>query len=385
MTRQIDSRGGLSQSPEAMEKIVRELPKVSLHCHLLGSVQPATVVDLAKKHRVDLGGHTAETLYDHGSYEDLGEFLRVLDVVGSVVRDLDDLYRVTYESLTSGGAAHQVLHREIQISPPGHGTVPYPRLLEGISAGMRDARIDTGITSSIVVGLCREDSPAAALQLVETVIEHRTDEVVGIGLDYAEVKGEPAQFAPAFMRAGEAGLRRTAHSETGPPRHIEVLLDELGCSRVDHGYHVVDDPRITERCVQQQIPFIATPVSSDIGRYSGSGDGSHRRIAQMVDAGLKVAIDSDDPPMFGTDPSHDFRALALALDYGLEELATFTRNAVDACWLDETDKASLRRRVEEGVSALAQYDSLPAAAPIPAPASDSGSGPSDSTHHQLNR
>jgi len=352
-------------SSEFIEGIVRGLPKVSLHCHLLGSVQPGTVVDLARKHGVNLGAHTAETLYDHSSYEDLGEFLRVLDVVGSVVRDRDDLYRVTYESLTAGGAAHHVLHREIQISPPGHVDVPYPALIEGITAGMQDAQTDTGITSNIVVGLCREDTPAAARQLVETVIEYRTPEVVGIGLDYAEVKGAPAQFAPAFIRAGEAGLRRTAHSETGPPRHIEVLLDELGCDRVDHGYHVVDDPRITARCVQEQVPFICTPVSSDIGRYSGSGDGSHRRIAQMVDAGLKVAIDSDDPPMFGTDPTHDFRALAHALDYGLEQLAMFTRNAVDACWLDTAEKAALRSRVEEGIAAL-MIDMGPGAEKTPA-------------------
>lgn len=343
---------GPVQQRDALEHLVQALPKVSLHCHLLGSVQASTVVELARKHRVDLAGHTAETLYDQDSYEDLGEFLRVLDVVGSLVRDLDDLQRITYESLTLGGAAHQVLHREIQISPPGHPGVPYPRLIEGVTAGMRDAHTDTGITSSIVVGLCREDSVSRAMELVETVIEHRTDEVVGIGLDYAEVKGAPAQFAPAYARAGAAGLRRTAHSETGPPRHIEVLLDELGCDRIDHGYHVVDDPRITARCVQDEIPFICTPVSSDIGRYSGSGDGSHRRIAQMVDAGLKVAIDSDDPPMFGTDPTHDFRALARALGYGLEELAGFTHNAVDACWLDATEKAQLRRKVGQQIVAL---------------------------------
>ena len=347
-----ETTSGPTTTSEEIERIVTGLPKVSLHCHLLGSIQAQTVVELAAKHGVDLAGHTAETLYDHASYEDLGEFLRVLDVVGSVVRDRDDLHRVTYESLTEGGAAHRVLYREIQISPPGHGNVPYPHLIEGITAGMRDAQTDTGIDSRVVVGLCREDTPAAALELVETVIAHRTEEVIGIGLDYAEVKGPPAQFAPAYARAAEAGLQRTAHSETGPPQHIEVLLDELGCSRIDHGYHVVDDPEITARCVQERVPFICTPVSSDIGRYSGSGDGSHRRIRQMVEAGLVVAIDSDDPPMFGTDPTHDYRALAHALGFGLDQLGTFALNAVEACWLEEADKAALRRRALEEIEAL---------------------------------
>ncbi|MGW9114617.1 adenosine deaminase [Microbacterium sp. NPDC055683] len=338
---------------DEIERIVRGLPKISLHCHLIGSVQAATVVDLARKHRVSLdGGRTAENLFDHGSYEDLDEFLRVLDVVGAVIRDVDDFRRVTYESLTEGGAAHNVLYREIFLSPPGHPGVPYPTILEGVRAGMRDAEVDTGIRSALIVGLNRNDTAASAVELVETVVAHRADDVLGIGLDYSEAIGPPERFWKAFRMAGAAGLERTAHSESGPPHHIETLLDLLGCTRVDHGYHVVDDEAMTRRCVEERIPFTCTPVSSDIGRYSGSGDGSHRRIREMVDAGLVVTIDSDDPPMFGTDPTNDYRVLAHALGYGLDDLARFTRNGVEAAWLDEDDRAALRARVDAAVDDL---------------------------------
>jgi len=278
----------------AIDAMVAALPKVSLHCHLIGSVAPRTVLDLARKHGVRLG-RSAEELYDSAGYEDLGEFLRVLDVVGALIRDPEDFARVTYESLTAGGAAHGVVYREVHLSPPGHPGVPYPTILEGVLAGARDAEADTGIRATFLVGLCRERSGAAALELVEQVVEHRVDEVLGIGLDYAEVDGPPGRFVEAYRLAARSGLQRTAHSESGPPDHVRVLLDELGCSRVDHGYHVVDDPELTARCVEERVPFTCTPVSSDIGRYSGSGDGSHRRIAEMVDAGLCVTIDSDDP------------------------------------------------------------------------------------------
>lgn len=351
----------------AIDALVAALPKISLHCHLIGSVAPQTVVELAAKHGVPLE-RGAEDLYDHHSYADLGEFLRVLDVVGSVIRDVDDFHRVTYESLTAGGAAHNVLYREIHLSPPGHPGVAYPTLLEGVQAGMADARTDTGIEAGLVIGLCRERSATAAVELVEQVIAHRTDAVLGIGLDYEEVKGPPILFTEAFALAGRAGLRRTAHSESGPPHHIEVLLDELGCDRVDHGYHVVDDPAITTRCVEERVPFTCTPVSSDIGRYSGSGDGTHHRIAEMVDAGLLVTIDSDDPPMFGTDPTHDYRVLAHALGYGRDELAALTRNGVEATWLDATDKAALLARVDDLVAALPSPDA-PSATPSPIPSS----------------
>ncbi|WP_159502414.1 adenosine deaminase [Microbacterium sp. 18062] len=336
-----------------LERVVAGLPKVSLHCHLIGSGEAETIVDLARKHDVVLdGGRTAEDLFDHAGYEDLDEFLRVLDVAGSVIRDVDDFHRVAYESLTRGGAAHNVLYREIFLSPPGHPGVPYRTILDGVRAGMRDAEADTGIRSNLIVGLNRNDSAAAASELVDIVIENRVDEVLGIGLDYSEAIGPPEKFWKAFRRAGEAGLNRTAHSESGPPHHIETILDLLGCSRVDHGYHVVDDPDITRRCVEERVPFTCTPVSSDIGRYSGSGDGTHLRIKQMIDAGLVVTIDSDDPPMFGTDPTHDFRVLARALGYGLDQLAALTMNGVEATWLDAADKAALAARARTMIGAL---------------------------------
>ncbi|GAA1700525.1 adenosine deaminase [Microbacterium sediminicola] len=338
---------------ERTEAMLLAIPKVSLHNHLIGAVSARTVLDLAKKHGVTVeGGRDEASLYDHGSYEDLDEFLRVLDVAGSVMRDHDDFRRVAYETLTDGGAALGVVHREIFLSPPGHPGVPYRTIIEGVREGMREAEADTGITSRMIVGLCRNDTAASAVELVEEIIANPMDEVIGIGLDYSELIGPPARFVEAFQLAGRAGLRRTAHSESGPPAHVEVILDQLGGERIDHGYHVVDDERITRRCVEERIPFTCTPVSSDIGRYSGSGDGSHRRIAQMVDAGLLVTIDSDDPPMFGTDAVNDYRALARALGYGRAQFERFTWNAVEASWLDATDKLALTRRVQQKLDAL---------------------------------
>jgi adenosine deaminase len=354
------SRADPARADPARELMLRRLPKISLHCHLIGSIQANTLFDLATKHGLPLlPGRTPENLFDHASYEDLGEFLRVLDIAGSVIRDVDDFRRVTYESLTDGGAAHNVLYREIMLSPPGHPGVAYSTIIEGVLAGMNEARVDTGIDSRMIVAINREDTAAAGEQLVQEVIDHRIDEVIGIGLDYAEVNGPPEKFWKAYRLAGAAGLERTAHSESGPPGNIETILDLLGCCRVDHGYHVVEDERILERCVSERIPFTCTPVSSDIGRYSGSGDGSHAKIAEMVDAGLCVTIDSDDPPMFGTDPTNDFRALSHALGYGIDELAGFTANALEACWLDESDKAALGTRISGEVDALRHEQETP--------------------------
>ncbi|AQA02738.1 adenosine deaminase [Mycobacterium sp. MS1601] len=325
--------------------VAQSIPKVSLHCHLLGSVPAATAVEMAAHSGVALPGDPGpDTVYDSAAYEDLGEFLSIYDLIGASLLHRDDYRRITYESLTVFGSDHNVWYREIFVTPQP-SPLPYATALAGILDGMRDAQADTGIESRIIVAINREHTVAEAVSLVQEVIDHRVDEVVGIGLDYQEILGPPAPFAPAYALAEQAGLHRTAHSESGPPSHIDTILDELHCSRIDHGYHVVTDERVTQRCVQEQIPFTCTPVSSDIGRYSGSGDGSHRRIRQMVDAGLKVCIDSDDPPMFGTDPSHDYFAVGNALGYEVSDLTQFTANAIDACWLDDTDKARLRQRL----------------------------------------
>lgn len=330
---------------ELTRDMALQIPKVSLHCHLLGSVPAATVIELARTHGIDLPGEpTVDAVYDVDTYDDLTKFLTVYDRIGQSLRTRDDFRRITYESLTVFGAEHTVWYREIFVSPQ-LSPLSYREVLQGVCDGMRDAKLDTGIDSRIIMAINREHSAAQAVEFVQQVIDHRVDEVVGIGLDAAEVKGPPELFGQAFELARRAGLNRTAHSESGPPRNIEIILDHLHCTRVDHGYHVVTDERITQRCVDEGILFTATPVSSDVGRYSGSGDGAHTRIKQMVDLGLKISVDSDDPPMFGTDPANDYYVLGAALNYQLPQLLSFTSNAIDGCWLDETDKQTLRTRL----------------------------------------
>jgi adenosine deaminase len=320
------------------------MPKISLHMHLEGSVEPNTVVALAAKHGIEVpGGRTVDNLYDIDAHVDLDEFLRVYNMVGDVVRDAADFHRITYETLALA-ASHRVLYREMFISPPAHPGVAFATMIDGIVAGVRDAEIDHGIGCRLIVAINREAPAADGLELVKTVLGHRHPEIIGIGLDYAEVHGPPERFVEAYTLAGQAGLHRTAHSETGPARNIETLLDKLGCTRIDHGYHVVRDPGLLERCRDEQITFTCTPISSDVGRYSGDGSGSHDLIAAMVDAGLRVSIDSDDPPMFGTDPTNDLAVLAAARGYDAGQLVAFTRNGIDGCWLDAAGKAELRRR-----------------------------------------
>jgi adenosine deaminase len=228
-----------------------------------------------------------------------------------------------------------------------------------VLAGARDAEADLGIVCRLIPAINREDSAEAAIELVETVIAERCDEVIGIGMDYEERLGPPERFWRAYELAGAAGLHRTVHSETGPPSNILTALDTLGCTRIDHGYHVTTSDAVTQRCLDEGIAFTCTPVTSDIGGYSGSGDGTHLTIKAMVDAGIAVTIDSDDPPMFGTDPSNDYEALVRALGYDHVQLSRFSRAGVEAAWLDDSERAALSARVESGLASAREAGLTP--------------------------
>ncbi len=321
-----------------LPEYLRAMPKVSLHCHLEGSVLAGTVVDLAAKHGLRLPAHRRpDDLYD---YPDILQFLAMYDVVAHVVRDQDDFRRITYETLQQA-SAHNVRYREMFWSPMAHMEigVPYRVALEGILRGIRDAETDFPIRCRLIADINRMQPPEKGLAMVEAVIENRCDALIGVGLDYAEGGNPPEQFWKAFRLAGKAGLHRTAHAcEEGPPRNVETCLDLLGCERIDHGYHVIEDAGITRRCADEGVVFNTTPVST-AWVYFGNEMARHP-IRAMAAAGLKLTVDCDDPPMFKTDPTNDYVAL-IPMGFGPADFRRFVGNAIDGSWLDETSKSSL--------------------------------------------
>jgi adenosine deaminase len=324
-----------------LHEFLKAIPKVSLHLHLEGSVQARTVVELAKKHGVKLPPHKApEDLYD---YPDIIEFLKVYSLVAHVVRDVDDFRRITYETLQEA-SEHNVRYREMFWSPMAHMDVGvrYPDALEGVLLGVRDAKKDFGIECRLIADIDRMRQPEDGLALVQEVVAHPCEELIGLGLDYAESGNPPEKFWKSFRLAGSKGLHRTSHAcEEAPPRNVETCLDLLGCERIDHGYHVIEDERITARCVAEGIVFNATPIST-AWVYFGNDFPNHP-IKRMVAAGLKVTLDCDDPPMFRTDPTRDYIVAVEQMGFTIERIRECMLNAIDGCWRDDPAKRQMRR------------------------------------------
>jgi adenosine deaminase len=334
-----------------LHEFLRAMPKISLHLHLEGSVQAKTVVELAVKHGVALPPHHEPgDIYD---YPDILKFLEIYSLVAHVVRDADDFHRITYETLQQA-REHNVRYREMFWSPMAHMEigVPYLTAIDGIVAGIRDAAKDFGIQCRLIADIDRMKPAEAGLEMLENVLAHRREEVIGMGLDYAESGNPPEKFWKAFRRAAAAGLHLTAHAcEEGPPRNIETCLDLLGCERIDHGYHVMDDERITARCAAEGVVFNCTPVST-AWVYFGP-DFSRHPIRRMADAGIKITVDCDDPPMFKTDPTRDFVVMADHMGFVPEDFREFLGNAVDGSWLDDPAKRRMRRELLQEFDRLA--------------------------------
>jgi adenosine deaminase len=324
----------------SIEGFVRALPKVELHLHLEGAVSPATFADLAAKNGVALpAGKRTSDLYSYGN---LPDFLAIYDLVCASIRDSGDFSRVTFEALERCALAG-ARYVELFFSPHAHLAhgVAYATMLEGILDGFRRAREAHGLVARLIPAHSRELGPERGDRFLDMVLAERPAEVIGIGLDYNEAPFPPGPFAGTWERARAAGLNVTAHAgEGGPAQFVRDSIDLLGVSRIDHGYHVVDDADLVARCRESRIPFTCCPsttLATTVWRDLASPDHAIRR---MIEAGLNVSIHSDDPPMFGTTLDREYALIARNFALPPEALGRIALAGLEASWLDPDTKRS---------------------------------------------
>ena len=329
---------------------LRRLPKVELHCHVEGTLRPQTVTELARKHTIDLPTTDVDRIYD---YETIYEFLEIFRLVNSTVITQEDFARVAYESLEDGVKLGNLKYREMFFNPTLHTTrgVAMATVIDGLADGCAAAEADFGVRCRLIADVYRQDPPAMALQMTEEVIANRRDELIGLGMDAAEAPDPPEKFAESFALAGKAGLHRTSHaSEDGPPVNITTCLDVLGCERIDHGYHILEDDAVVARCRDEGIHFTCCPTSTAV--VYGWPDLTTHPINGMMSAGLLVHLNSDDPTMFHTDIGKEYVYFVGQNDYAPEIAKQLVHNGVDATWLDDSEKAELHRLFDDEITAL---------------------------------
>lgn len=317
------------------------MPKVELHCHLEGCVRPQTYVELAEANGVELPTRDPARVYE---YHDMTSFLAIFERVSASLCTAADFARITYEALADAANA-SVIYREMFFNPSTHPACSYPDMLRGICDGLAAAEADHGIVARLIPAIYRGHSPRTAVAVVEQVIAHRLDEVVGIGIDGDELEGPPAGFVEAYRLAGRAGLNRTAHAgERFSSREVRECLNLLGCTRIDHGYGVLEDPELLERCRQEGVHFTFAWLSTAYNYHGGLDD---HPFARMRAAGLSMSLGSDDPAMGGMDLADDYLTVAAALGWSAEVLRQQNIQALEAAWCTQDVKRHLRAGLEQ--------------------------------------
>ena len=326
------------------------IPKVELHCHVEGTVRPATVVELARKAGRPLPLDDPTKLY---RYESLDSFLAIFWLVQETLVDPDDWARVAYESL-SDAATHGLRYREMFFTPARHLAAGQglAGIVAGLSDGIASAEAETGVRCRLIANMDRAYGPAAGLEFVEAVGALRrsghAELVIGIGADSTELGVDLRSFAPAFEAARRRGLRRTCHAGeavgTGPA-NIRIAIDVLGAERIDHGVAIVEDPGLVRRVAAERIPLTVCPMSNVViaNRFPALADHPFRA---MREAGLLLTVNTDDPAMMTWDLGREYQALGAAQGYGITELERIAMEGIASTWLDASEQAAMAHEFE---------------------------------------
>ncbi|MBA2327435.1 MAG: adenosine deaminase [Actinobacteria bacterium] len=315
-----------------------ELPKAELHLHIEGTLEPELMFELARRNDVELPFPDVESIRRAYVFDDLQSFLDIYYAGCRVLVTEQDFSDLTAAYLQR--AAHDgVRHAEIFFDPQTHTErgIDFATVVHGISRALVDGERELGITTRLILCFLRHLSADAAMATLELALPHR-EAITAVGLDSSEVGNPPERFREVFERARAEGFLAVAHAgEEGPPEYIWQALDVLGVRRIDHGVRCMEDERLVEQLVAEQIPLTVCPLSNVKLRVFPEL-GAHN-FRTMLERGLCVSINSDDPAYFGGYIGENYTATADALGLTRDQMVQVAKNSFRASFLDEQDQA----------------------------------------------
>ncbi|MET9292504.1 adenosine deaminase [Streptomyces sp. NPDC003077] len=324
---------------------VTPLPKAELHLHIEGTLEPELAFELAARNGVRLPYASQEELRQAYSFADLQSFLDLYYALMAVLRTEDDFAELA-DAYLARAKEQGVRHAEIFFDPQAHTSrgVSVGTVVGGLTRALDAAEEKYGITTRLIMCFLRDQSAESALATFEAARPY-LDRIAAVGLDSAEVGHPPSKFAEVYALAREAGLKCVAHAgEEGPPAYVWEALDVLKVDRIDHGVRCMEDERLVARLVADQVPLTVCPLSNV--RLRVIEDLADHPLPAMLDAGLLVTVNSDDPAYFGGYVHDNFTAVRDALDLDGETLRTLARNSFRAAFLDEATREKYLKEVD---------------------------------------
>ncbi|KRW80599.1 adenosine deaminase [Marinobacter sp. P4B1] len=305
------------------------LPKAELHLHLEGALEPELMFALARRNNIELPWADVEALRQAYSFNNLQEFLDLYYQGANVLRTEQDFYDLTWAYLQKCHA-QGVVHVEPFFDPQTHTErgIPFEAAITGISTALRDGRAQLGITGGLILSFLRHLSEEEAFQTLQQAMPFR-DQFFAVGLDSSEKGHPPSKFERVFAKARAEGFLAVAHAgEEGPPEYIWQALDLLKVNRIDHGVRAAEDPALLDRLADEQVPLTVCPLSNI--KLCVFPDMAQHNILELLERGLNVTVNSDDPAYFGGYVLENFTALRDSLGMTEDQARRLALNSMNA-------------------------------------------------------
>jgi adenine deaminase len=324
----------LPLTAEQQEALIRDIPKAELHLHIEGTLEPELMFRLAQKNNIALPFSSVEAVRDAYQFQHLQSFLDIYYAGAQVLQTESDFYDLTWAYLNRV-SGENVRHVEIFFDPQTHTErgISFETVITGIQRALEDGYVQLGISSKLIMCFLRHLSQEAAFETLNQALPFRSW-IAAIGLDSSEAGHPPEKFLQVFEKARKDGFLTVAHAgEEGPPDYIWQALNLLKVSRIDHGVRCSEDVTLIQHLAQHQIPLTVCPLSNLKLKVFPTLD-SHNFKA-LLNAGLRVTINSDDPAYFGGYLNENYLATANALNLTPAEIIQVAKNSFLASFLDE--------------------------------------------------
>ncbi|ANJ66118.1 adenosine deaminase [Halothiobacillus diazotrophicus] len=328
-----------------MSEFLKALPKAELHLHIEGSLEPELMFALAKRNGVELPFATVDEVRAAYDFTDLQSFLDLYYQGMAVLQTPEDFYDLAMDYFRRA-VADGVVHVELSFDPQGHliRDIPLPVPFQGLTRAMREAEETLGLSTALIMSFLRDRSPEEALSVLTAAAPYY-HLLSAVGLDSAERDHPPSLFQGVFEKAKALGLPRLAHAgEEGPASYVHEALTLLDVCRIDHGVRCLEDPAVVEELRIRRTPLTVCPLSNV--RLKVVETMAEHPLPKLVEAGLVVTINSDDPAYFGGGMLANFTACQTAFGWSNDLFKTLARNALEAAFMTEERRAELLARLD---------------------------------------
>ena len=326
-------------------ELIRALPKAELHVHIEGTFEPELMFAIAQRNNIAIPYQSVEELKEAYNFHNLQSFLDIYYAGANVLIHEQDFYDLAWAYLEKCAEDH-VVHTEMFFDPQTHTDrgVAFETVLNGLQRACDDAKAKLGISSHLIMCFLRHLSEDAAFATLEQALPYK-DQIIGVGLDSSEVGHPPSKFERVFAKAREAGFLIVAHAgEEGPAEYVWEALDLLKVNRVDHGVRSEEDPALMQRLIAEKMPLTVCPLSNL--KLCVVNNMAEHNIRRLLQQGVHVTVNSDDPSYFGGYMNDNFIAITKALDLSNAELKQLAINSFEASFISDAEKQAWIKKIE---------------------------------------